>query len=141
MVESDLEDVADKSDESEGASEDKDAKDDSSEIGEIATDSAGNKSQADEKEVGSGEYMTVYNNETGVYEIVSVAEYLTKDAYISENQKLGIKDLSQHVSGYAQSKVDVNQERGILMYIIPILIIFGIAAGIVIYVKRKERKA
>ena len=85
--------------------------------------------------------MTVYNNETGVYEIVSVAEYLTKDAYISENQKLGIKDLSQHVSGYAQSKVDVNQERGILMYIIPILIIFSIAGGIIIYVKRKERRA
>ena len=95
----------------------------------------------EEEKIGAGEFMTVYNNETGVYEIVSVAEYLTKDAYISENQKLGIKDLSQHVSGYAQSKVDVNQERGLLMYIVPILIIFGIAAGIVIYVKRKERKA
>ncbi len=95
----------------------------------------------EEEKIGAGEFMTVYNNETGVYEIVSVAEYLTKDAYISENQKLGIKDLSQHVSGYAQSKVDVNQERGILMYIIPILIIFSIAGGIVIYVKRKERRA
>lgn len=108
------------------------------------SDNTGNTSSTtttSDEEVGAGEYMTVYNNETGVYEIVSVAEYLTKDAYISENHKLGIKDLSQHVSGYAQSKVDVNQERGIFMYIVPILIIFGIAGGIVIYVKRKERKA
>ncbi len=94
------------------------------------------------QEVGAGEYMTVYNNETGVYEIVSVAEYLTKDAYISENHKLGIKDLSKEVSsGYAVSTIDVNQERGIIMYIIPIFIIFGIAGAIIIYVKRKERKA
>ena len=86
--------------------------------------------------------MAVYNNETGVYEIVSVAEYLTEDAYISENHKMGIKDLSKEVSsGYAVSKVDVNQERGIVMYIISILIIFGIAGAIVIYVKRKEHKA
>ena len=85
--------------------------------------------------------MTVYNNETGVYEIVSVADYLTVDAYISENYNLGIKDLSKQVSGYAQATVDVNQERGIIMYVIPILIIFGIAGIIVIYVKRKERKA
>lgn len=101
----------------------------------------GHRTPAEDDTIGAGEFMTVYNNETGVYEIVSVAEYLTKDAYISENQKLGIKDLSQHVSGYAQSKVDVNQERGILMYIIPILIIFSIAGGIIIYVKRKERRA
>ena len=94
----------------------------------------------DEKQVGSGEFMTVYNNETGVYEIVSVADYLTVDAYISENYNLGIKDLSKQVSGYAQATVDVNQERGIIMYVIPILIIFGIAGIIVIYVKRKERK-
>lgn len=94
------------------------------------------------QEVGAGEYMTVYNNETGVYEIVSVAEYLTKDAYISENHKLGIKDLSKEVSsGYAVSTIDVNQERGIIIYIIPIFIIFGIAGAIIIYVKRKERKA
>lgn len=103
----------------------------------------GNSNSSSEKEkIGAGEYMTVYNNETGVYEIVSIAEYLTEDAYISENHKLGIKDLSQQVSsGYAVSKVDVNQERGIVMYIVPILIIFGIAGAIVIYVKRKERKA
>ena len=91
--------------------------------------------------VGSGEFMTVYNNETGVYEIVSVADYLTVDAYISENHKLGVKDLSKQVSGYAQATVDVNQERGIIMYVIPIFIIFGIAGVIVLYVKRKERKA
>ena len=85
--------------------------------------------------------MTVYNNETGVYEIVSVADYLTVEAYISENHNLGIKDLSKQVSGYAKATVDVNQERGIVMYVIPILIIFGIVGIIVIYVKRKERKA
>ncbi len=143
LVESDLEDenVTDKSDENEDTSDDGEVKDNSSDTSSGTGENVGNKSQPDDNEVGSGEYMTVYNNETGVYEIVSVAEYLTKDAYISENQKLGIKDLSQHVSGYAQSKVDVNQERGILMYIIPILIIFSIAAGIIIYVKRKERKA
>lgn len=101
-----------------------------------------NNASTEKKEVGAGEYMTVYNNETGVYEIVSVAEYLTEDAYISENHKMGIKDLSKEVSsGYAVSKVDVNQERGIVIYIIPILIIFGIAGAIIIYVKRKERKA
>lgn len=94
------------------------------------------------EEIGAGEYMTIYNNETGVYEIVSIAEYLTEDAYISENHKLGVTDLAKEVSsGYAVSKVDVNQERGIVIYIIPILIIFGIAGAIVIYVKRKERKA
>ena len=95
----------------------------------------------EEKEVGSGEFMTVYNNETGVYEIISVVDYLTVDAYISENHNLGIKDLSKQVSGYAQATVDVNQERGIIMYIVPIFIIFGIAGVIVLYVKRKERKA
>ena len=95
----------------------------------------------EEKEVGSGEFMTVYNNETGVYEIISVVDYLTVDAYISENHKFGVKDLSKQVSGYAQSTVDVNQERGIIMYIVPIFIIFGIAGIIVLYVKRKERKA
>lgn len=107
------------------------------------TNSGGNREPSDEKkEVGAGEYMAVYNNETGVYEIVCVAEYLTEDAYISENHKMGIKDLSKEVSsGYAVSKVDVNQERGIVMYIISILIIFGIAGAIVIYVKRKEHKA
>lgn len=93
-----------------------------------------------ENEVGAGEFMTVYNNETGVYEIVSVAEYLTKDAYISENHRLGIKDLSQHINGYAVSTMDENQKRGIFIYIIPILIIFCIAGGIFIYVKRNERK-
>ena len=95
----------------------------------------------EENQVGSGEFMTVYNNATGVYEIVSVADYLTVDAYISENHKLGVKDLAKQVSGYAQSTMDVNQERGIIMYVIPIFIIFGIAGIIVIYVKRKERRA
>lgn len=92
-------------------------------------------------EVGAGEFMTIYNNETGVYEIVSVAEYLTEDAYISENHRLGVKDLSQHVSsGYAVSTIDESQERGIIIYIIPVLIIFALVGGIVIYVKRNERK-
>lgn len=81
--------------------------------------------------------MTVYNNETGVYEIVSVAKYLTEDAYYSENHSMGIKDLSKEVaSGYAVSTMDVNQERGII-----ICIIFGIVGGIVVYFKRKERNA
>ena len=72
----------------------------------------------------------------------SVAKYLTEDTYFSENHTMGIKDLSKEVAnGYAVSKVDVNQERGIIMYIIPICIIFGIAGVIVIYVKRKERHA
>ena len=122
-------------------SEETDSTDETEETFENTGTNSNGTNLPDEKEIGAGEFMTVYNNETGVYEIVSVAEYLTEDAYISENHKLGIKDLSQHVSGYAQSKVDVNQERGIFMYIIPILIIFSIAGGIVIYVKRKERKA
>ena len=133
-------DAEDASEKSEETSTDENSEDSETISGNTDNNSYGTNTP-DEKEVGTGEYMTVYNNETGVYEIVSVAEYLTEDAYISENHKLGIKDLSQHVSGYAQSKVDVNQERGIFMYIIPILIIFGIAGGIVIYVKRKERKA
>lgn len=89
---------------------------------------------------GSSEYMTVYNNATGMYELVSVAEYLTKDAYISENHKLGIQDLTQHANGYAASKVDANQERGIIMYLVPILIIFALAGGIIVYVRYKERR-
>ena len=107
------------------------------------TDNSKNQMVTDDQkdEVGAGEFMTVYNNETGVYEIVSVAEYLTEDAYISENHRLGVKDLSQHVSsGYAVSTIDESQERGIFIYIIPIFIIFAIAGGIFIYVKRNERK-
>ena len=95
-----------------------------------------------QEELALGEFMTVYNNETGVYEIVSVAKYLTEDAYYSENHSMGIKDLSKEVaSGYAVSTMDVNQERGIIIYIIPICIIFGIVGGIVVYFKRKERNA
>ena len=95
-----------------------------------------------QEELAPGEFMTVYNNETGVYEIVSVAKYLTEDAYYSENHSMGIKDLSKEVaSGYAVSTMDVNQERGIIIYIIPICIIFGIVGGIVVYFKRKERNA
>ncbi len=94
-----------------------------------------------QQEIGTGEYMTVYNNETGVYEIVSVAEYLTEDAYVSENHRLGVKDLSvkANASGYAVSTVDVNKERGIVIYIIPILMILAITGGIIIYVKRREK--
>lgn len=86
-------------------------------------------------------YMTVYNNETGVYEIVNIAKYLTEDAYISENHSLGVQDLSKYASGYAQSKMDVNQERGIFIYIIPVIIILGITGAIVVYVRKKERKS
>ena len=127
----------------------KDSEKDSSEVTEKEDDTNETQTNTNTKppviptdEVGTGEFMTVYNNETGVYEIVSVAKYLTEDAYVSENHTMGIKDLSKEISsGYAVSKVDVNQERGLIMYIIPICIIFGIAGAIVIYVKRKERRA
>ena len=150
MTISDEEEKTDQEDEEskEAESATEDSEKDSSEVTEKEDDTNETQTNTNTKppviptdEVGTGEFMTVYNNETGVYEIVSVAKYLTEDAYVSENHTMGIKDLSKEISsGYAVSKVDVNQERGLIMYIIPICIIFGIAGAIVIYVKRKERR-
>ncbi len=87
----------------------------------------------------STKFMTLYNSNTGNYEIVNVNEYLSEDVYVTENEKLGIDNFSKYSNGYATSKVDVGQERGLIFYIIPVVLVLLIAGGVEVYIKCKER--
>ena len=84
--------------------------------------------------------MTLYNSNTGVYEIVNVSEYLSAESVVSENEKLGIKDFSKYENGFASSKTDIGDEKGIIFYIIPVLLIFVVAAGVEVYVSYRRNK-
>ena len=85
-------------------------------------------------------YMTLYNSNTGVYEIVNVVEYLSQENFVTENEKLGVKDFSDYSNGYASATIDVKQERGLIFYIIPVALIFAIAAGVEVYISYKKRR-
>ena len=93
---------------------------------------------SDGESIASTKFITIYNADTEVYEIVNVEEYLSQNVYISENEKLGIENFSQYSNGYASSKSEIGQENGIILYIIPILMIVGIAGAVVVYVRVKE---
>ena len=86
----------------------------------------------------SGKFMTVYNPLTGMYEIVSVDSYLTDPDYISENDRLGISDLSS-TSGYAAAKTDRSQEHGIIIYLIAAGMVLILIGGVVVYTKKKRQ--
>lgn len=85
-------------------------------------------------------FITIYNKETGVYEIVYVEDYLTDPAYVSENVRLGVTNLAAtaNVSGYALSNKDKNNQRGIVMYLVAAILILGTIGGAVI-VRRKRK--
>ena len=85
-------------------------------------------------------YMTLYNSNTGVYEIVNVVEYLSQESFVTENEKLGVKNFSDYSNGYASAVVDAREEKGLIFYIIPVALIFAIAAGIEIYIGNKKRR-
>ena len=86
----------------------------------------------------SGKFMTIYNSETGMYEIVSVDKYLTDESYVSENARLGISNLPKS-SGYAVAKVDKTQEGGILIYVIAVTLIVLLTGGVIVYTRRKRK--
>ena len=84
--------------------------------------------------------MTLYNCNTGVYEIINVSEYLSSESFVSENAKLGVKDFSEFENGFATSKKDASDENGIIFYVIPVLLIFVVAAGVELYVSYRRSK-
>ncbi len=87
----------------------------------------------------TGDFMTVYNPQTGRYEIVSVDKYLTDVSYVSENERLGVSDLPKS-SGYAVAKVDKTQEGGMLIYIVAASAIILLTLGVAVYMGRKHKK-
>lgn len=87
----------------------------------------------------TGRFMTVYNPQTGLYEIVSVDRYLTDEYYVSENERLGIEDLPGN-SGFAESSlVDRSQENGIVMYILAAGLVVLLISGVVLYARKKRK--
>ena len=84
--------------------------------------------------------MTVFNSNTGVYEIVNVEGYLSDNSYVSENAKLGVENFANYGNGFAQTVVEENEETGIIFYIVPILMIFIIFAGVEVYISYRRNK-
>ncbi|MCI5620129.1 MAG: hypothetical protein MR355_00970 [Lachnospiraceae bacterium] len=113
------------------------AGDDSSEN----TESAGDVSESS----GGDHFITVYNAETGMYEIVNVEKYLTEENYLSENTRLGISNLPAATGGatggYAASKIDKSQEQGIIIYALAMAaVVLLLASGGVVFAVRKKRR-
>ena len=94
----------------------------------------GEKTDENNEDTEDSKYMTLYNEFAGVYEIANEEEYLTDNDYKSENEKLGVTDFSKYGNGFASATVDKGQEHGIIFYIVPVLMILAIAAGVEIYV-------
>ena len=81
--------------------------------------------------------MTVYNNETGMYEIVATSKYLSDESYQSENARLGITDLPKS-SGYAVAQVDKSQKNGLAIYVMAAALIMLLIAGVLVYNRKKR---
>ena len=82
-------------------------------------------------------FMTVYNNETGMYEIVATSKYLSDESYQSENARLGITDLPKS-SGYAVAQVDKSQKNGLAIYVMAAALIMLLIAGVLVYNRKKR---
>lgn len=97
--------------------------------------------EADQTGKDSSNFMVVFNSETGMYEIVSVADYLTNDRYISENARVGVADLTKSSgdNGYAVSKTDKSQQRGIRIYILAIALIAALTGGVVVFMRKRSK--
>lgn len=80
--------------------------------------------------------LTVYNPETGQYEIVDMTQYTKYKDYVSENEKLGIPNLPA-AAGYAVKTEEKANVSGIILYVIVACGIIGLAA--VIYGFRKKQ--
>ncbi|MBR1390845.1 MAG: hypothetical protein IJ567_05260 [Lachnospiraceae bacterium] len=97
--------------------------------------------EADQTGKDSSNFMVVFNSETGMYEIVSVTDYLTNDRYISENERVGVSDLTKSSgdNGYAVSKTDKSQQRGIRIYILAIALIAALTGGVVVFMRKRTK--
>ena len=76
-----------------------------------------------------------------MYEIVRVEDYLTNDRYISENARVGVADLTKSSgdNGYAVSRTDKSQQRGIRIYILAIALIAALTGGVVIFLRKRAK--
>ena len=79
-------------------------------------------------------YISMYNEETGQYEIYSEEELLdtTKEEVVSENEKIEANNLSEYYASEGETK---NTKMGIVWIVISI-----IGVGIILFVLRKNLK-
>ena len=79
-------------------------------------------------------YISMYNDETGQYEIYNEEELLdtTKEEVVSENEKIEANNLSEYYASEGETK---NTKMGIVWIVISI-----IGVGIILFVLRKNLK-
>lgn len=119
---------------SEGKSEENSSVE-SSEKHDVVSEDNGEAKAYDQVAVNSADFITVYNSSTGTYEIVNIDQYLKEKTYVSENVRLGEKDLALLVSGdsgYANAKVNRSDEEGAMIYVIAISIVVILLGGLIL---------
>lgn len=85
-------------------------------------------------------YMVVFNASTGSYDIVNTIEYITNPNYKSENEKMGVSDLTTVANIVAVAENDGKQADGLLIYLIVSIAAVGLAGGFVLYDKKRKAK-
>lgn len=83
--------------------------------------------------------ITVYNQATGTYEIVDLKQYFNVSVYKSENQKLGISDLSVY-AGFAPEKEEKKSADGLMLYVLVAFAVVGVVAFTYHYRKKNKLK-
>ena len=88
--------------------------------------------------VTADQLFTVYNQDTGCYEIVDVQQFLTAPAYVSENSRLAVQNLGSY-AGYAEKEKQQTTD-GLGLYILVSMALVSGLAVIVVW-RKKQKKA
>jgi len=111
-------------------------------VPEITSDetTSSNSSSTGNVNSSNNDLVTVYNMETGTYEIIDKTQYFTNKNYYSENVSLNIKNLSNVYNGFAEKEPEKKQADGLGLYIFVTLCALGGIGGTLWYRKKHKMR-
>lgn len=83
-------------------------------------------------------YMVVFNATTGAYDIVNTVEYITNPNYLSENEKMGVSDLTTVANIMAVADNEKKDADGLLIYLLVSVAAIGLAGGFIFYDRKRK---
>ncbi|MCR5145498.1 MAG: hypothetical protein K6B67_09420 [Lachnospiraceae bacterium] len=95
-------------------------------------------SDSSRRQVETDELMLAYSQEDENFQVLDVDKYLSEPEYVSENDRLGVKDLSVYSNQNAQSDERQVNTHGLLWYIIVVVAVISLLGVVYIY-RRKHR--